>query len=112
MIISLVNPHDVLFYPKTYVWLPATTVLAGRRHRAAGDGAGEPFHQTDGPEEFLELSNASGLIPTRIRRSCNYLNFYGNLMMSSDTYLVQVLDTLEKQRPAREHADHPHRRPW
>ena len=29
----------------------------------------------------------------------NYLNFYGNLMKSSDAYLVKILDTLGA-RPA------------
>jgi choline-sulfatase len=44
--------------------------------------------------QFLRLFNASGPIPTpRMKR--NYLNFYGNLMKSSDAYLVKILDTLE-----------------
>jgi choline-sulfatase len=94
MVVSLVNPHDVLFYPKTYVsggydesWLegeiepPAT---------ANEDLSTKPTVQ----EQFLRLFNASGPIPTpKMKR--NYLNFYGNLMKSSDAYLVQILDTLQ-----------------
>ena len=44
--------------------------------------------------QFLRLFNASGPIPTpQMKR--NYLNFYGNLMKSSDAYLVKILDTLQ-----------------
>jgi choline-sulfatase len=93
MFVSLVNPHDVLFYPKTYTtggyddsWLqgeiepPAT---------ANEDLSTKPAVQ----KEFLRLFNASGPIPTRQMKR-NYLNFYGNLMKSSDAYLVKILDTL------------------
>jgi choline-sulfatase len=93
MVVSLVNPHDVLFYPKTYTeggyddsWLtgeidpPAT---------ANEDLSTKPAVQ----EQFLRLFNASGPIPTpQMKR--NYLNFYGNLMKSSDAYLLKLLDSL------------------
>jgi choline-sulfatase len=93
MVVSLVNPHDVLFYPSTYTsggydasWLqgeinpPAT---------ANEDLSTKPGVQ----EQFLRLFNASGPIPT-LQMKRNYLNFYGNLMKSSDAYLVKILDTL------------------
>jgi choline-sulfatase len=95
MIVSLVNPHDVLFYPSTYAsggydasWLqgeinaPAT---------ANEDLSTKPTVQ----EQFLRLFNASGPIPT-LQMKRNYLNFYGNLMKSSDAYLVKILDTLAR----------------
>ena len=45
-------------------------------------------------EQFLKPVQPSGPIPTpQMKR--NYLNFYGNLMKSSDAYLVELLDTLE-----------------
>lgn len=97
MVVSLVNPHDVLFYPRTYdssgyddSWLqgeiePPVT--------ANEDLSTKPTVQA----QFLRLFNASGPIPTpQMKR--NYLNFYGNLMKSSDAYLVELLDTLEKNR--------------
>jgi arylsulfatase A-like enzyme len=93
LVVSLVNPHDVLFYPKHYAsdgydntWLqgeiepPAT---------ADEDLSTKPSVQA----EFLRIFNLSGPIPTpQMKR--NYLNFYGNLMKSSDGYLVTILDTL------------------
>jgi choline-sulfatase len=93
LIVSLVNPHDVLLYPKHYTtagydnsWLqgqvePPATVNE--------DLSTKPSVQA----EFLKLFNASGPIPTRQMKR-NYLNFYGNLMKSSDAYLVEILDTL------------------
>ncbi len=95
MVVSLVNPHDVLAYPKNYEstgyddsWLdgdidPPATVDE--------DLSTKPSVQ----KEFLKIFNASGPIPTRQMKR-NYLNFYGNLMKSSDAYLVKILDTLEK----------------
>ena len=95
MVVSLVNPHDVLAYPKTYAstgydasWLdgeiePPATVDE--------DLSTKPTVQ----EEFLRLFNASGPIPTREMKR-NYLNFYANLMRSSDAYLVKILDTLPR----------------
>ena len=96
MVVSLVNPHDVLFYPKTYdtagyddSWLegeiqePAT---------ADEDLSTKPTVQ----EQFRRIFGLSGPLPTA-RKKRNYLNFYGNLMKSSDAYLVKILDTLQKQ---------------
>jgi arylsulfatase A-like enzyme len=93
LVVSLVNPHDVLLYPKHYTdggydnsWLqgqvePPATVNE--------DLSTKP----DVQKQFLHLFNASGPIPTH-KMKRNYLNFYGNLMKSSDAYLVKLLDTL------------------
>jgi arylsulfatase A-like enzyme len=95
MIISLVNPHDVLFYP-------------GSSFAAAGyddswlEGDIEPpatadedlFTKPSVQKQFLHLMAAMGVLDTPQKKR-DYLNFYGNLMISSDQYLVNVLDTLE-----------------
>ena len=95
MVVSLVNPHDVLLYPKTYTsggydstWLEGEIEPPGTVNE---DLSTKPSVQA----EFLKLFNASGPIPTRQMKR-NYLNFYGNLMKSSDAFLVQLLDTLER----------------
>ncbi len=94
MVVSLVNPHDVLLYPKTYqsggydpAWLEGEIGLPATVHE---DLSTKPTVQA----EFLRLFNASGPIPTP-QMKLNYLNFYGNLMKASDGYLVKILDTLE-----------------
>jgi choline-sulfatase len=95
MVVSLVNPHDVLFYPGTYTmagydntWLPGEIGLPAT---VTEDLSTKPTAQA----QFLRIFNASGPIPTpQMKR--NYLNFYGNLMKASDAYLVKILDTLER----------------
>jgi arylsulfatase A-like enzyme len=89
----VVNPHDVLLYPKNYnvagyddSWLqgqvqPPATVNE--------DLSTKPSVQA----QFLKIFNLSGPIPTHQMKR-NYLNFYGNLMKSSDAYLVKLLNTL------------------
>jgi choline-sulfatase len=95
MVVSLVNPHDVLLYPSNLTaggygdnW------LAGEIHLPATvneDLSTKPTVQA----QFLRIFNASGPIPTpQMKR--NYLNFYANLMKASDAYLVKILDTLEE----------------
>lgn len=95
MVISLVNPHDVLFYPNTYEeggynksWLEG----AIRPPATVGESlASKPRVQ----KEFLEIFNAGGGKISTPEMQRKYLNFYGNLMKSSDDYLVNVLDALE-----------------
>jgi arylsulfatase A-like enzyme len=95
LVISLVNPHDVLFYPsKTFEesgydssWL-------------AGDIEVPPTNEEDlstkpsVQEEFLKIFNLTGK-PRGDAEKRAYLNYYGNLMRSSDNYLVEVLNKLE-----------------
>jgi len=96
MVVSLVNPHDVLLYPKTYqsggydpAWLEGEIGLPATVDE---DLSTKPSVQA----EFLRIFNLTGAIPTpQMKR--NYLNFYGNLMKASDEYLVKILDTLESR---------------
>src|ERR1700741_674031 len=95
MVVSLVNPHDVLFYPKTYQdagyddsWLEGDIGLPATVDE---DLSTKPTVQ----EQFLRLFAVTGLLNTPEKKR-HYLNFYGNLMKASDQYLVDVLDTLEE----------------
>ena len=93
MVISLVNPHDVLFYPSTYEdagyddsWLKGPITLPATVNE---DLSTKPSVQ----EQFRNLFNLSGPLKTpRMKR--HYLNFYANLIKASDAYLVDVLDAL------------------
>jgi choline-sulfatase len=96
MVISLVNPHDVLFYPsRTFEEAGYDrTWLEGSIHVPETNGeslATKPTVQ----EEFLRIFNLTGK-PESEAEKRRYLNFYGNLMRSSDSYLVNVLDKLEE----------------
>jgi len=98
LVVSLVNPHDVLAYPNTALdngynraWLKGDIGLPAT--------VGEDLStKPDVQRQFLALSQAGiGQLSNR-QEKLNYLNFYGNLMKSSDNYLVQILDTLEERR--------------
>jgi choline-sulfatase len=96
MVISVVNPHDVLFYPSKSFGEAGYdgTWLEGNIHAPATadeDLSTKPSVQ----EEFLKIFNLTGK-PKNREQMRNYLNFYGNLMRSSDSYLVNVLDKLEE----------------
>jgi arylsulfatase A-like enzyme len=94
LVISLVNPHDVLSYPETYLdfkydasWLEGDIGLPATVYE---DLSTKPSVQ----QQFHDLTGIGlGALPTA-QMKLNYLNFYGNLMKSSDAYLVRVLDTL------------------
>ncbi len=97
LIVSLVNPHDVLFYPNTYIdagydpsWLLGDIQIP--------DTVLEPLiTKPTVQREFLEISRAGlGDLSSPLMLH-NYINFYGNLMARhADNYLVEILDALEE----------------
>jgi arylsulfatase A-like enzyme len=96
LIVSLVNPHDVLLWPKTWDeagytrdWLTGEVDLPPTVDE---DLATKPRVQ----EQFLRVFNLTGELPTD-RKKRRYINFYGNLIKSSDAYLAQILDALQDQ---------------
>ena len=96
LVISLVNPHDVLFYPsKTFEeagydksWLQGDIEVPATNEE---DLSTKPVAQ----EEFLRIFNFTGKPKIEAEKRA-YLNFYGNLMRSSDNYIVDVLNKLEE----------------
>ena len=96
LVISLVNPHDVLFFPsKTFEeagydssWLTGDVKVP---KTAEENLRTKPTVQ----EEFRNIFNLTGK-PENREQMRQYLNFYGNLMRSSDNYIVDVLNKLEE----------------
>ena len=96
LVISLVNPHDVLFYPsKTFEeagyddsWIQGDIEVPETNGE---DLSTKPSVQ----EQFLRIFNLTGKPKTKAEKRA-YLNYYGNLMRSSDNYIVNVLDKLEE----------------
>jgi arylsulfatase A-like enzyme len=96
LVISLVNPHDVLFYPsRTFEesgyddsWLAGDIELPATFEE---DLSTKPTVQ----EQFRRVMSLTGEPKSEVEKRA-YLNFYGNLMRSSDNYVVEVLDRLEK----------------
>lgn len=98
LIVSLVNPHDVLFYPATYkpagyddTWLEGKIDLPATVEE---DLATKPTAQR---QILALLAQGLGKLETAQMKR-NYLNYYGNLLKASDKYLVEVLDALEKKK--------------
>ena len=96
LVVSLVNPHDVLAYPQiwqgggydTTDWLDGDIPLPATVDE---DLASKPAAQL----QFLRRLNF-GLGPLRDAADRqNYVNFYGNLIKATDAWLVQLLDTLD-----------------
>ncbi|MGB2662735.1 MAG: sulfatase-like hydrolase/transferase [Candidatus Acidiferrum sp.] len=105
LVVSLVNPHDVLASPRTWnrPYSPADdpegfgydeSVLVGNIGIPATiieNLSTKPTVQS----QFLTITNL-GLGPLKTPQDQqDHLNFYGNLMKASDNYLVQMLDILE-----------------
>jgi choline-sulfatase len=96
MIVSLINPHDVLMYPSKYrragyndSWLEGGIGLPATVDE---DLSTKPSAQ----RQFLRISNLIGRLDTHQKKRA-YVNFYGNLMKLMDSYLVDVLNELEAQ---------------
>ena len=97
LVISLVNPHDVLAYPRIWqdggydsnAWLDGEIDLPSTVDE---DLSSKPAAQW----RFNAWLNL-GLGPLRdAEEQRNYVNFYGNLIKAADAALVEVLDTLEE----------------
>jgi len=97
LVVSLVNPHDVLAYPRiwqdggyeTDAWLAGDIELLGTVDENLAT-------KPDAQGAFLRRVNAGlGALPNAAARR-NYVNFYGNLMKEADAYLMELLDTLQE----------------
>ena len=98
LVISLVNPHDVLAYPRTWQdggydsspWLDGEIDLPATVDE---DLSTKPAAQG----RFNAWTNLGlGALRDQTEQR-NYVNFYGNLIKAADVALVEVLDTLEER---------------
>jgi arylsulfatase A-like enzyme len=94
LVVSLVNPHDVLLYPKSYIdggydnsWLQGEIGLPPTIDESL-------LTKPSAQRQFLRISQLIGKLDTHQKKRA-YLNFYGNLMKLMDGYLVDVLDALQ-----------------
>ncbi len=96
LVISLVNPHDVLFFRRRST-SPATRSRCSRVTSSCRPPSARTSRPSRGRRRrFRRIFELSGPLPTaRDKRS--YLNFYANLMKRSDAYLVDTLDALASE---------------
>jgi arylsulfatase A-like enzyme len=96
LVVSLVNPHDVLFYPKSFEdsLYPSSDLKGDIQLPGTVDEnlKTKPKVQAAFRKIFLLGSPIFRKIQQR-----RYINFYGNLMKEADAYIVQTLDALENQ---------------
>lgn len=115
MVVSLVNPHDVLSYPLTWGEGDPDTYFGYTADMIEGDidilpptvyepitGSltldGYDFSGNYKPQiqrEWLRTQAGAQPLPTD-QLKLNYLNFYGNLMKIADSQMGEVIDTLAK----------------
>jgi arylsulfatase A-like enzyme len=104
LVISLVNPHDVLGYPNNYInggytnnfggvsdWIAPTTPPIGLPP-TVNENLATNFKPTC-QVEYLAKCAGLGVLPTA-QLQINYLNFYGNVMKYVDSQFQQVMDLL------------------
>lgn len=116
MVVSLVNPHDVLAYPLTWGEGDPDTYFGYSADMIEGDinilpptvnepvtgsitADGYDFAGNYKPQiqrEWLRAQAIAQPLPTD-QLKLNYLNFYGNLMKIADAQMGEVVTTLEKQ---------------
>jgi arylsulfatase A-like enzyme len=96
LVASLVNPHDVLFYPKNFNNSyndPSLLVGDIKLPPTVNENITYP-NKPSVQYNFYKVFELSGALTTT-QDKLNYLNFYGNLMKMQDNYLGQVMDALE-----------------
>jgi hypothetical protein len=94
LVISLVNPHDVLAYPRRYAaggysnkWLQGDMELPAT--------VAERLLTKPRAQAIFKALVGAGTGPLRGNKAkLNYLNFYANLVKASDNYLTSVLAAL------------------
>jgi choline-sulfatase len=116
MVVSLVNPHDVLAYPLTWGEGDPDTYFGYTADMIEGDinilpptvtepitgsitADGYDFAGNYKPQiqrEWLRAQVGAQPLPTD-QLKLNYLNFYGNLMKIADSQMGEVINTLAKQ---------------
>ncbi|HEX2528309.1 MAG TPA: sulfatase-like hydrolase/transferase [Geminicoccus sp.] len=98
LVVSLVNPHDVLSYPRTWQeggyhsekWLEGDIELPKTWDE---DLRTKPTAQR---QLLVALAAGIGVLRNKEQRLA-YLNFYGNLLKRVDAYLLRMMEVLHKE---------------
>ncbi len=93
--LSLVNPHDVLSYPRSYTYGYSDADLEGDVKLPSTVNENLVANKKPTAQSQLVLSAAFGLglLPTK-QRKLAYINFYANLIAQIDSQLTPVIDLL------------------
>ena len=104
LVLSLVNPHDVLSYPVTYKdggyddsWLEGDIELPA----SFDENLATNFKPTAQLMAKIGMDSSLGALTNR-REMKNYINFYGKLMSLVDFEMMQLLDLFYKSNGKKE----------
>ncbi len=97
LVVSLVNPHDVLSYPKGYIdqfdydreWIKGDIDILPPTVGEEKQWNFKPSIQN----QWMVLQDGGQPLPTD-KMKLNYLNFYGNLMKNADSQMGEILDII------------------
>jgi arylsulfatase A-like enzyme len=95
LVVSLVNPHDLVFYPKGYSY-PAVGYDAAVPDEGISLPANLNDPLTEKPEVQSAYRKAIGTESWDADRQRGYVNFYANLHKVVDRHIQTVLDGLER----------------
>lgn len=98
LVISLVNPHDVLCYPKGYQYGYSNDFLNGPTTLPATVNEDLATNNKPSAQAQVKATAALSLGPLNTpEKQTSYLNFYGNLLRVVDTEIGFIIDELYKE---------------
>ncbi len=99
LVVSLVNPHDTLSYPNTYLdggytdgWLEGPVGLPS----TVGEDLRANYKPDAQWQYLITLAAGLGTLPTDTDKT-KYLNFYANLLQRIDNQIGSVIDALRNR---------------
>lgn len=96
LVLSLVNPHDVLSYPKSYTFGYTDQDLEGDIELPESVDENLALNYKPSAQAQLRIAAGAGLGLLHSRKEKrNYINFYGNLLKLIDGEIGKVMDVLE-----------------
>ena len=96
LVISLVNPHDVLFYPSQFAASGYSPSLLQGDVQLPQTYAETLLTKPRAQREWVALNLATGAAPQNISQARDYINFYANLVKQTDSYLNATLSLLDE----------------
>src|SRR5690606_21487423 len=106
LILSLVNPHDVLCYPRGFQYGYNDDFLQGEL--TLPETVNEDLTKNGKPTAQAQIKTSAGLglgLLNTPKKQTNYLNFYGNLLKLIDTEIGFFIDELYREEDGNNLAD-------
>ena len=96
LVISLVNPHDVLFYPNQWAASGYSDSLLQGPATLPATYAESLNTKPAVQGQWANLNLVTGVAPQTPQQGRNYLNLYANLIKQTDAYLLSTLNLMDE----------------